>query len=184
MPKLLSKTKRRRKRKQTPIQPNMRNSPVYIYFITIKYRLASLFLKKPKKYYLFLDDKRTPDKVFKYTGESEYIKFKWIIVRNYNKFIKTITKRGLPDLCSFDHDLADIHTKYFFENGGYKNPPDPLKAKFTEKTGFDCAKWMSNFCIESNLKLPKFKVHSANPCGKENIEFYLRNHIKHCETNQ
>jgi len=163
----------------------MRNNPIYIFFITVKYRLVSLFREKPKSgYYLFLDDQRIPDRVFKFTGENEYIDFRWTIVRNYGQFVKTITKRGLPLLCSFDHDLGLEHTKYFFDNGGYANPPDPLKANFKERHGYDAAKWMSDFCIDNNLKLPEFRVHSKNPTGRDNILFYLTNHIKHLENNK
>jgi len=147
----------------------------------LKEVILSFFQKRNQKegYYLFLDDNRIPKDVFKYSGDSDYIRLRWTIVRSYNEFVSTIKKKGLPSLASFDHDLADTHTKYFFDNGGYANPPDPSKANFTEKTGMDCAKWIVEFCMDNNLKLPKYKVHSKNPCGRENITFYLQNYLKH-----
>ncbi len=150
--------------------------------ISIKGFILSFFRNNPKNgYYLFLDDLRMPDHVFKYTGDSDYARFNWMIVRNYNEFIKTINKKGMPQLISFDNDLGIEHTRYFFDNGGYANPPDPLKGNFTEKTGYDCAKWLAEFCMDNKIKLPKYKVHSKNPVGRENIIKYLGNYIKHCE---
>jgi len=46
---------------------------------------------------LYLDDVRCP----KTEG--------WDIVRTYDDFVSWITKNGLPDEVSFDHDLAEIH---------------------------------------------------------------------------
>ena len=43
------------------------------------------------------------------------------------------------------------------------------------ETGFDCAKWLVNYCIDNNKELPKWYKHSANPVGKENIDRYLTN---------
>ena len=58
---------------------------------------------------------------------------------------------------------------------------DDMVRKFgsMEKTGFDCAKWLVDWCLENSLKLPDFVVHSANPIGKQNIQSYLYNAKKH-----
>lgn len=50
-----------------------------------------------------------------------------------------------------------------------------------EKTGFDCAKFLVEYCMENNLKLPEFYVHSMNPVGKDNIVNYLNNFKKYYE---
>jgi len=81
----------------------------------------------------------------------------WDIVRNYDDFVAWIELNGIPNEVSFDHDLG--------EN--------------TEKTGYDAAKWLGQYCIDNGLPLPKHNVHSANPVGKANIEAYLNNVIKH-----
>jgi hypothetical protein len=49
--------------------------------------------------------------------------------------------------------------------------PEP----FVEKTGYDSVKWLTDFCMDNNLELPRFLVHSQNPVGKENIEKFLEN---------
>lgn len=56
-------------------------------------------------YKLFLDDERNPYKV-------TWVKLPlgpWVVVRNYDQFIKHITNHGIPSFVSFDHDLADEH---------------------------------------------------------------------------
>lgn len=75
-------------------------------------------------------------------------------VYNYEEFILYIEKNGLPDIISFDHDL------------GIGN------------SGYDCAKWLVDYCLDKNLQLPKYLVHSQNPVGKENIEYLLNNFLK------
>ena len=115
---------------------------------------------------LYLDDIRNP----KTDG--------WIIVRSYNEFIKWIEVNGIPDEISFDHDLAHEHTKYYFDNGGHGNPPNPLDTEFREKTGYDAAKWLCEYCWTNGLPLPKWNVHSANPVGSANISQMLKNYEK------
>lgn len=110
---------------------------------------------------LYLDDIRTP----KTDG--------WDIVRSYDDFVKYIETNGIPDVISFDHDLSKEHTKYYFDNGGHENPPDPLETTFEEKTGYDAAKWLCGYCWENGLPLPEWNIHSANPVGSENIRFVL-----------
>jgi hypothetical protein len=115
---------------------------------------------------LYLDDIRTP----KTEG--------WDIVRSYDEFINYIELNGAPDEVSFDHDLSREHTKYYFDNGGHDNPPDPLNVEFKEKTGYDAAKWLCDYCWTNGIPLPKWNIHSANPVGSDNIKFLLNNFEK------
>lgn len=115
---------------------------------------------------LYLDDIRTPKTDC------------WEIVRTYDEFVKYIETNGVPDVISFDHDLAKEHTKYYFENGGHENPPNPLNQQFNEKTGYDAAKWLCEYCWTNGLPLPEWNVHSANPVGSDNIKFLLNNFQK------
>lgn len=124
------------------------------------------------KKYLMLEDKkeRTPQVIANYTvGKAKliYEENEWIIVRNYDEFVDWILKNGLPDVISFDHDLADEH--YAFA-GNYNI--------FREKTGYDAAKWLVEFCMYEKLQLPEYYVHSMNVVGKENIINYLENYRK------
>jgi len=69
---------------------------------------------------------------------------------------------GLPELVSFDHDIADFTYEY-------------------EKTGYDCVKWLSNYCLDNNKKFPKYLIHTGNNVGSKNMLEYIRNFKKNCE---
>lgn len=122
---------------------------------------------------LFLDDERFPQTALRgglvdfdvdlYKNDSD-----WFIARNYDEFVDYIIKNGMPEYVSFDHDLADI--KY---NMG------KMSFSYREKTGYDCAKWLADYCYDNGFKLPKYQVHSANSVGKKNIQDYLKNASKH-----
>ena len=125
-------------------------------------------------YNLYLDDIRQPYETGNYINPVEFRKQyrleEWVIVRNYDEFIKYIQNNGLPTKVSFDHDLAHIHYD-----------PDTWTESFQyhEETGLDCAKWMCNYCLDNGLPLPEYYCHSMNPTGKENILGILDNYKKH-----
>lgn len=52
-------------------------------------------------------------------------------VRSYAEFVTYIFQNGLPDFISFDHDLG------------------------MEESGFDCAKWLVNYCLDNEVKLQR-----------------------------
>ncbi len=120
---------------------------------------------------LFLDDIRIPKDCTNGLVPSHMNKFywenDWSIVRSFNEFVDWIQKNGLPDLISFDHDLADVH--YIMGFSKHSENQD------TEKTGYDCAKWLGEYCMDNKKSLPNFVVHSQNPVGKQNINSYLNN---------
>jgi hypothetical protein len=120
---------------------------------------------------LFLDDIRIPKDCANGLVPSQLNKFywedNWIIVRSYNEFVKWILDNDLPEFISFDHDLADIHYTMDFSKDSNQ--------QMTEKTGYDCAKWLANYCMEKNKLIPQYVVHSQNPIGKVNIQSYLEN---------
>jgi len=92
-------------------------------------------------------------KVLLYLDDLRSAPEKFVLVKNYEEFTVFILQNGLPDFISFDHDLG------------------------LEESGFDCAKWLVNYCLDYQKKLPEFVVHSKNPVGEENIESLL-NHFK------
>ena len=108
---------------------------------------------------LWLDDYRNPNDWI------DYIKLVYprivkepnviIWVKSYNEFVEYITNYGLPDAIGFDHDLAD------------EGP--------NEKTGYDAAKFLVEYCLENNVDLPEFESQSTNPAGRENIINLLNN---------
>jgi hypothetical protein len=90
----------------------------------------------------------------------------WVLVTNYNELVAFITQHGLPEAISFDHDLADEHHLGFTENViNYES--------YREKTGYDCAKWLFEYCLTNQLPLPKWQVHSRSIVGARNIEKLL-----------
>jgi hypothetical protein len=106
---------------------------------------------------LYLDDIRVP----KTDG--------WDIVRTYEDFVEWITKNGIPDEVSFDHDLAEIN---------YDPSTFTETFKYHEKTVYDAAKWLCEYCWTNGLPIPKYNVHSANPVGRDNILQLLKNFVE------
>ena len=119
---------------------------------------------------LFLDDFRTPADAFMYTKNPVYLESDWVVVRSYDEFVKTIMEKGVPHTISFDHDLGPE---------AYKHQMDISYDQFTEKTGFHCAKWFIEYCIDSkHLITGKVYIHSMNPAGSQNIESLFRTYDK------
>lgn len=131
------------------------------------------------QYNLFLDDYRTLLSTYEYKKFKPYITEEWVIVRNYNEFVKVIEQQGLPKLISFDHDLADEHytpEKYWNDYEASKEYQE--SQNYTEKTGYDCAKWLAEYCLDNQLPLPQWETHSMNPVGADNINKLLNNLMK------
>jgi hypothetical protein len=129
---------------------------------------------------IYLDDVRTP------------VNKDWIVVRNYNEFVKKVLELGLSNinLISLDHDLGDTAMSEYFKNvsPNYELNYDNI----TEKTGLDCVKWLINYFYDENpkrvkmsrldkknypIKFPEVVVHSANPIGSANMMGYINNFL-------
>lgn len=128
------------------------------------------------KYNLYLDDFRSPKQSYQITNHKAYLFYDWVVVRNYEEFVDKIIKFGIPDICSFDHDLADEHyNPDLYGSETY----DEVYDTFESKTGFDCAKWLINYCIDNNLKLPRsIMIHSQNIAGSANIKSLFETYYK------
>ena len=103
----------------------------------------------------------------------------WVIVRDYKQFVSMIQTRGVPEFISFDHDLADVHYAVMLKDveiHGYEVENKQLTdiSYGLEKTGYDCAKWLVDFCIDNKEKFPEYVVHSMNPVGAERIRSYVQ----------
>jgi hypothetical protein len=109
-------------------------------------------------YNLILDDERTVDNIVEYTDYEWYYSKQWEIVRTYDDFCKIINEKGLPNIVSFDHDIAD------FKNG-------------EERSGKTAAQFMIDYCIDNDLDFPEYLVHSANPRGADNIAGLIENFL-------
>lgn len=128
---------------------------------------------------LFLDDKREPRDAF---NENLYenpvhlfVEEEWEVVKNYKEFVEWILEFGVPDIISFDHDLAPSHytpKEYWTDYEKSKEWQD--RQKHTEPTGAGCALWLRKHCEDNNLELPYVIVHSANPVGRDKIIKFLQ----------
>ena len=72
-------------------------------------------------------------------------------VKTFEEFCAHLENDGLPDIVCFDHDLG------------------------TEKSGYDCAKYLVNYCQQHNLDIPQYDIQSSNVVGKENIRSLMDN---------
>lgn len=120
-----------------------------------------------KKYHLFLDDARMPKDV----KWIELPMVKWVIVRNYDEFVNTIKRDGLPISVSFDHDLADEHYQEYHISHDEKmlSKGTFRYDKCKEKTGYHCAQFLANYCVDNNLDIPQYYLHTMNPIGRVNM---------------
>lgn len=119
--------------------------------------------KRFQTYNLFLDDERQPNECT-WMNDSRYTNLKWVVVRSHDEFVRTLSDRfkqnEVPELVSFDHDLADV--------GG----------KVDEKTGNDSAKFLVQWCIDNSINLPECLVHSKNPIGRERIKQTIKDYTR------
>lgn len=106
--------------------------------------------KSMKKYYvhIWLDDFRAP---MVPDGESIF----WI--KDYDGFVSCVM--GLGEKISscvvhFDHDLGE------------------------GKDGYDCAKWLVDWCIKNDYGVPDYDIQSSNPVGRQNIESVFKTYNK------
>ena len=81
-------------------------------------------------------------------------------VKSYKEFVDFVDKNGLPSNVSFDHDLGNVED------------PD------NEKTGYDCAKYIVDYCMNNDRDIPNYRIQSDNGPGRENIDKYLQNYHK------
>jgi hypothetical protein len=112
---------------------------------------------------IYLDDIRSPiDKT-------------WIVVRNYDEFINTVTDIGFENIecISLDHDLGDSAMQEWYTNvyHNYTLNYDNI----TEKTGYDCAKWLIEQWLDGKHVVDVY-THSANAIGSANIIGIINNY--------
>lgn len=118
---------------------------------------------------LWIDDIRNP-----YDGWAEryapYPPDEIVWAKSYHDVTTFLTSRGCPDEVCFDHDLGEIG-----EN---------------EHNGFSCAKAIVEYCMDHNIDIPPYNIHSSNPVGRQNIrslmdgwhKFHLKNDTDQCKS--
>lgn len=107
--------------------------------------------EKTKRKLLWLDDLRDPfDLKMDWLKHSPIGKEAEVIwVKTAAEFRSWILENGLPEAICFDHDLGE------------------------DTSGYDCAKWLVEYCLDHQQDLPLWNCQSANPVGKENINKLL-----------
>lgn len=133
---------------------------------------------------LWLDDLRNPHEgswLQKFAPEfnkSDYI----IWVLSFKEFTEWIEKNGLPEKICFDHDLGEDVAINLVSQG--INKKKAREVKKLAKSGYDCAKWLVDYCIDNKKEIPDWNIQSANPVGKENINGLLINAKNHINQNK
>jgi hypothetical protein len=111
------------------------------------------------------------------TAVRYYWETDFVIVRTYDEFVNTIISNfvngSFPETISFDHDLSDTH--YLLGTTDVGTWEEYHLNEKREKTGYDCVKFLTEFCSDYNLPLPLCHVHSMNTVGKQNILSWLSN---------
>jgi len=124
-------------------------------------------------YNLYLDDIRVPLDSYYYTFNEKYDYLDWVTVRSYDDFVSYINEHGLPELISFDHNLADEHYNSLL------NEKDFDYGSYREKTGFECVKWLVDHCLNTGDKMPECLYHTQNIIGGVNMKSYVDNFLKY-----
>lgn len=107
-----------------------------------------------KKIIIFLDDYRKPNKYVNMNINRVYQAYN--AQEFYNLLYKLYRKYNRIDEVWFDHDLGPVDCG----------------------TGYECAKYLVDFCMEHNMPLPEYHIQSANPVGSANIDSYLKSYLK------
>jgi len=129
---------------------------------------------------LWLDDIRNPkDKIWTdwmRDADISMLEYDIIWVKSYDEFCTWLTLNGLPDMICFDHDLGldEVHEKKTMSKSALKR----FRKTPEYKTGFDCAKWLIEFCLDNLVNPPDYKIQSSNPVGAENIKGLIENFRK------
>ena len=129
---------------------------------------------------LWLDDIRDPNET---TWQNWLIEnhvtpsdFKITWVKNADDFVNYITENGLPELVCFDHDLGRDVVDEKVANGMSRRQAQIQRRETVD--GYDCAKWLVDYCVDNDEPLPTYLIQSANPVGVVNINTYLQNFLK------
>jgi hypothetical protein len=131
---------------------------------------------------LLLDDERTPQQVFELTKEEVYTYPNWFTARSYNEFVDYIMNHPMPKVISFDHDLGGLDEMVMSVEGELEQQEawdNYHTSKYREKSGYDCMKWLVDYCYERKIVFPRVLIHTQNPVGYDNIKYYYRNAIRH-----
>lgn len=115
-------------------------------------------------YNLFLDKIRNPDEVNWVELPKVNKPTQWTVVRNPLDFKLRVTSFGLPEFVSFAHNLSPEHSTV-----DWSKFTIPDYNALENKTGYDCACWLIDYCAMYDRDFPSYQVHSRNTIGGEHI---------------
>ncbi len=121
---------------------------------------------------LWLDDIRDPkdkfwqDWITQNVGNPNDFSITW--AKSFEDF-EACVLTSMPDVICFDHDLGEEISN-----------TDNLDSPTLKKSGYDCAKWLIDHCLDSGAKMPDIFIQSSNPVGAENIQKLIDNYRRHC----
>lgn len=128
---------------------------------------------------LFLDDVRQPKDAF-LTDEMSWLRDytkipdeNWVVVRNYDDFVKVIQERGIPSTVAFDCDLHKEHMRHYVKDAMITGVYE--WENFKVKCGIHCAEYLKDL-VKTN-KSVKIVVHSANECGRKIIKEIFKDNL-------
>lgn len=101
--------------------------------------------------HIWLDDMRHPNIPYYSIGEQVF----W--VKDYDTFVsgvKSLKEHISECMVHFDHDLGE------------------------GKSGYDCAKFLIEWCLENDYPAPDYAIQSENPVGIKNIESVFESYWK------
>ncbi len=128
---------------------------------------------KDTKTLLWLDDIRDPfkgDWITKFAPDfADRGEIIW--VKTCEDFIAWVNENGMPTKVAFDHDLADV----VYNDKGAIVMNDSV---WREKTGFDAAKFLTEYCMDNDVDLPLWTVQSSNTVGRDNINGLLLSFLR------
>lgn len=106
---------------------------------------------------VFLDDVYIPDEVPPYIDV-------WVTVNSSEKFKEYITNyyntnKKLPDIISFDGCLDTEQEMYMAK----KIIGPILYSRFKKDTGLSCAKWLTEFCKQNEIKAEGVRISVHEP---------------------
>ena len=114
-----------------------------------------------RKTLLWLDDCRNPLDTrvdwLAFSPIGRNVDVVWL--KDADSFMAYIAENGLPDAICFDHDLAED--------------------SYDERTGYDCAKFVVDYCMDHHLDIPPYSIQSSNPVGAENIRHLMDNYHRY-----
>ncbi len=123
---------------------------------------------------LFLDDIRSPIDCLGYMHTKigarnlMYKEGDWVIVRNFEQFVKYLNGNPVPDVISFDHDLADDHYLIHKSEEAWE---EYHTIESRERTGLDCLNYfLAHYTRQFGVKFPEIIFHTMNPVGRDNMQ--------------